>query len=454
MKDETPVSPTPSLPSDPRWELVRRVAASTCFRPGTKLHAFLLHACENALLERHENLTAQVIGSRIFGRDPTYNLSEDNIVRVEARELRKRLTAYFEGEGRNEPLVIEIPKGSYIPVFKPREQAGMEAPLNESLPSETAAPARAVRQPARWVVPALAAALLVAVGIIVWQALDNPMRQQKRVFLAGIRPSSSSDDFSFYADMLGTLGSLPNRDTLLVLSNPAVLLYYGSNSTVPEPATEVAIPAPPEVVQTFGFVLRSWGRTAPFRFLQAKPHTYTGTAEATAAFHVGRLMQLLGRRVFLTQSRFLNWAQVPKQDLILLGGPQSNDWTFQEDANSNFTFSARGLENLKPQSGEQRLYRIERPQMAGRQATIDYGVVKMVTTPYGFRVLLLGGLGTSATAAAGEFLAMPGKMGAVYRKMREASGGKPFPAAWEIVIRATARDDLPVDSAAVAFRPR
>ena len=74
------------------------------------------------LLGRLENVREQPIGTRVFGRAPDYNLNEDNIVRVEARELRKRLETYFAGEGRNEPLLIEVPKGAYVPVFKLREQ--------------------------------------------------------------------------------------------------------------------------------------------------------------------------------------------------------------------------------------------------------------------------------------------------------------------------------------------
>ena len=113
MDHTASVPSTPLTPAEPRWQLVQRVSDSSHFRRGPKLRAFFLYVCENAILGRQENLTAQLIGTRVFGRSPQTDMSEDNIVRVEARELRKRLEAYFAGEGRAEPVIIEIPKGNY-----------------------------------------------------------------------------------------------------------------------------------------------------------------------------------------------------------------------------------------------------------------------------------------------------------------------------------------------------
>ena len=159
---------TPCSPLDPRWQLVQRVAASPYFSKGPKLRAFLLYVCENSLLGKPENLTAQLIGSRVFGRDPDYVPSEDNIVRVEARELRKRLTTYFAAEGRDEPVVIEIPKGSYSPVFLPREQIEPDSPLQPRTP-DAEAEAATISKGKRFLVPALAGALALSIGIILWQ---------------------------------------------------------------------------------------------------------------------------------------------------------------------------------------------------------------------------------------------------------------------------------------------
>jgi len=440
MKDIAPNSLTAASPSDTRWQLAQRVAESTYFRKGTKLRAFLLYVCENAILGRLDNLTAQMIGTRVFGRSAEYNLSEDNIVRVEARELRKRLEAYFSAEGCREATVIEIPKGSYVPVFKPREQMTPALPEASAWASilrfDKAGPAM------RWLVPALALALMASLGTTLWFAAANRRLRQQH---------ASAEDLSMYSDLLGSLGTIPNREPQLALSNPKVCVFFGLATNTPalEPAGDV-IPAPKELKTTFAFALKNSDRDLPFHFLQLNRNGFTGIGEAVAVFQVGRLMQSLHRPVRLTQARFLNWDQVQKQDLILLGGPASNDWTYQNDSNSNFAWAGGLIENLKPLPGEEKRYRSEtKPGGTG----VDYGVVKLLTSPYGFKTLLIGGATSAGTAGVAEFFSTADKMRGVYRRMSAAAPGKVFPSDWEVLIKVAVHDGLPMGTSVVAFRP-
>src|SRR5258708_13756690 len=109
---------------DPRWELVQRVAASTGFRKAARVRDFLLYVCERALEQHTDEITEQQVGTHVFGRPADYNPGDDNVVRSQARVLRTKLEQYFAGvEGRAEPIVITIPKGTYVPVFEPRPAA-------------------------------------------------------------------------------------------------------------------------------------------------------------------------------------------------------------------------------------------------------------------------------------------------------------------------------------------
>lgn len=56
----------------------------------------------------------------VFGRKPDYDPREDSIVRTEAGKLRTRLDEYYSGTGKGDPLVIGLPKGSYVPIFTSR----------------------------------------------------------------------------------------------------------------------------------------------------------------------------------------------------------------------------------------------------------------------------------------------------------------------------------------------
>ncbi len=124
--------------ADERDDLVRRVLANAQFLKSTRLCEFLIYIWEKTRDGRLEEIHEHQIGCRVYGRRPDYNASEDNIVRVEARRLRKALEAYFEEDGKGEPVTIRIPKGSYVPVFEPRK---FHAPLPPPTDQHTSAAA-------------------------------------------------------------------------------------------------------------------------------------------------------------------------------------------------------------------------------------------------------------------------------------------------------------------------
>jgi hypothetical protein len=120
-------------------ELLERIAASDPFQKSKRLRDLLLFLGERSLQDPYCTLREQEIGVEVFGRSPDYDTSHDTLVRVHVSQLRKKLQAYFLAEGRKEPLVIEIPKGSYVTVFRPR---------TEIAETETGAPP--TRSPRPW----------------------------------------------------------------------------------------------------------------------------------------------------------------------------------------------------------------------------------------------------------------------------------------------------------------
>src|SRR5260370_13643020 len=154
-----------SAPRVGRWELVLRVAESVHFKKSPKLREFLLYVCERTLQNRQDEVREHQIGNQVFGRREHYSPAEDNIVRVEARQLRKRLDEYFASEGKEEPVVIVIPKGTYIPSFAPRP---MPEPVNGAAVATVPAiaPSRgAARLAVRYAIPGI----LLLACILLWK---------------------------------------------------------------------------------------------------------------------------------------------------------------------------------------------------------------------------------------------------------------------------------------------
>ena len=122
---EVPLSHSKEAPPEAageREELVRRVASSSTFERSPRLRAFFLHVCRCALDNKPEAATEQQVGICVYDRPPGYNPNDDNIVRSQARLLRLKLEHHFANEGKDESVVITIPKGRYLPVFETRSE--------------------------------------------------------------------------------------------------------------------------------------------------------------------------------------------------------------------------------------------------------------------------------------------------------------------------------------------
>src|SRR5215469_15443284 len=164
----TRVAPSP-LSIDARWEVVQRIAASSSFQRSPRLRELLLYTCERAIQNRPEELREQLIGRGVFGRKADYNPAEDNIVRVEMRQLRKRLEEFFATEGKDEPYIVLIPKGAYLPVFELRESKPVEVPRLEpaAIPRRT------------WRFWSTGAVIVVLAGLCAWLVAENRSMQRR-----------------------------------------------------------------------------------------------------------------------------------------------------------------------------------------------------------------------------------------------------------------------------------
>lgn len=115
--------------------LLQRILDSKGLRRAIRLRSFLTYVVDRKLVGSVDEISEVLIGHRVFDRPANYNTGEDSIVRTEALNLRKRLAQYFQGEGQNEPVLLQIPKGTYVPVFVERE---IQQNTDESPTSSTA----------------------------------------------------------------------------------------------------------------------------------------------------------------------------------------------------------------------------------------------------------------------------------------------------------------------------
>ncbi len=102
---------------------LERILRSRAFIQSHRIRRFLQFIVEESLLGQPHRLKEYLIGLEVFDRRDAFDPRVDSIVRVEARRLRHKLEEYYRSEGREDLIRITLRKGSYVPIFEPRNAA-------------------------------------------------------------------------------------------------------------------------------------------------------------------------------------------------------------------------------------------------------------------------------------------------------------------------------------------
>ena len=102
---------------------IDRMNASDAFIRSPQLGAFLRFVVEATLHGKASRIKAYTIGIEVLRRDTSFDPQLDPIVRVEATRLRRAIERYYATAGTDDPVIIDLPRGSYVPVFRSRDRA-------------------------------------------------------------------------------------------------------------------------------------------------------------------------------------------------------------------------------------------------------------------------------------------------------------------------------------------
>lgn len=369
-------------------ELVDRVSNSPTFQRSPRLREFLLYVAECTLTERLEGVREQQIAANVFNRKPDYNPGQDNIVRVEARSLRKRLEAYFAMEGKDEPIVISMPKGSYSICFEPRLPEPEPPAALVDLPPPSASAVPIPPRGSHWQVGLFCAVIGVLVGLAA-------ARLQPKVPERVAQRTSPALTLPFSALIENT------KDTYIVTSDSSLVLIQDLRKR------QISL----DDYITGHYMEDTSGvdsdPTAQLLVQKLLKRRYTNAAETAIAGKIIQLNSGASQRMFLRSAHGVQLSDFKNHNAILFGSPTSNPWerVFSEKLNFQFDWdeTRRGLfRNRSPRRGEQSVYSMRsNPGESGRA----YALVAFVPNVNGEgHVLLVAGTTAEGTEAAGEFI--------------------------------------------------
>jgi hypothetical protein len=381
----TRVEPSPPV-VDLRWEVVQRVAGSASFQRSPRLRELLLYICERSLQNRTEELREQQIGCGVFGRKSDYNPGEDNIVRVEIRQLRKRLQDYFAAEGKDDPYEILIPKGAYVPVIELR---GKQEPAPD-IPVEAAVVGAAPRRSKQWIY--VAVIVVLAVGCA-WMWWENHKMQQQVAAVVHAAPDRGP---------LWPLLFNKDQETFIVCADSAIVvaqaILHRSISLEEYLAHDYSGKS-----ATFGQDLNSFAQS----LMYSRRWQITDITDARLVQRLGRLNHDHWDKVSVRLARTTQIQDFKNGNSILLGSIRSNLWNslFEPALNFHFDYNERArtafIRNGAPGAGEQAVYLAAAPGESGD----SYSVVALVPNlRHTGNVLIIAGTTAESTEAAGEFI--------------------------------------------------
>lgn len=388
--------------SDERWRLVERVADSPLFQNPSRLRDLFVHICDCSLQGRNEELREQRIGEAVFGRGKAFRPSDDSIVRVEARMLRKRLEEYFATEGKDEPVVISIPKGAYVALFEPRPslsaaQNGKHAPpgnVEEAGVADGTAP-QAIVKPAskfNWTV-FFCCTTLVALAILGSMLISDQRGYRKLAFL-----KNAGQNRPLWAELFDA-----DHQTFIVCADSALVLgveITGSQVLLQDYVNRNYWPKLNGSTSRFADILET-----------LRQRQYTSITDVQLVQQILRANAHLQEHASVRSARNVQLADFKSDNFVLIGSRMSNPWVqlFEPSLNFRFRFDFQtkrtGFENVNPKPGERRENWVEGDLL---QAERTYAVIAFVPNlSKNGNVLMIAGATREGTEAAGEYITNP-----------------------------------------------
>jgi hypothetical protein len=379
-----------------RKALADRVSGGVQLSSSPKLQSFFLYVVDCAIRDRPDEATEQQIGVNVFGRKPGYSSGDDSIVRSQARLLRLKLSNHFATDGSDEPLVIEIPKGHYLPVFRDKQSSDAfrhsqistadlppsnDLPypiprLDEALEPEerlTATPPR----PYLWIYATILALLLGLAG--------GAWGYHQWTVSKALTP-----------DPLWSPFLAKSKTTLVIFSNP---LFNGNPVSGLRQAT-------PEI-----------SKLNP----EQDDETYTGTGEVASIYRLTRFFDERDANFVLKRSRLVTWDEARSSNLIFVGASSQNTALHDVPTLSEFGIDLddKGIGyivNLHPHPGEPAKFL---PQNRTQETAI---LALLPGLEPGTHILIFSGLTTIGTQAVVEYACRPENIARLIQQVGTTNG--------------------------------
>ncbi len=384
-----------------RTEL-RRILQSSAFRGSQRSQSFLRYVVEKKLAAQAADLKERHLAVELFGRLPGANLAEDTIVRVTAREVRRRLQQYYaSAESAGSVLRIHLPLGGYVPEFRPVDP--MAEQLTD-LPDDRGAPVTG-RSPRRGLLLWLGASVLAAgviLGLLGW------------FFFRKAEVSSDAP----LAELFWRPVMSSNGEVVIGVPDPHLpapsVKAAGARARM-RPALEVAYVSAPDFP----------AHEAAGSDFVAVPDQYVTFGDLLAVSHLHAMLARRGKDVRLKFSGSITPAELKHSPAIQIGAHR-NPWTRElgRDLRFRFGHTPDGRSCIFDTNHADRFWVLPTAAVDG-PAHQDYLLItRLVSQDRSQPAVLVAGLTPFGAAAAAQWLSNPRRLEELLRSIQKVEWAK------------------------------
>jgi hypothetical protein len=422
IESEVEYGTCPELTADMIRAQLELLVHDEGFRSSKRSVAFLTYVVEQTLNGAADQIKERTIGIEVFERNPTYDTNIDHIVRTAATELRKRLATYYVDEKHRGELRMGLLPGSYVPRFslpdpaRHAESANAEsdaAALSlESLAhahlEEAASPSAAVKSRFLWLRWPLIAAAAFSAALV--------------VIASGWLPPATPED-QFWKPVVDTpgpvllaVGDHPNGPPRLPAGNDGEAAP-ASSSVTPVPSSDTS-------------------QTVPF-------------ADTVTIARVVSALEARKKQVHFRQGNTSSFSDLREGAVVLIGA-FNNEWSLRLTRQMRYSLAMDAARQLiyirdsKNPSSRTWNWGTNQPRQpitgANSPRLVDYALISRIRdSETGHVVVVIGGLYTYGTEAAGEFLTNPDLLRTIATQAHLNESGHNL----QIVLQTTVTDGIP-----------
>ena len=404
------------------FQQIEKLINSHSLHTSESLCKLLRYLAEHSLDHPGIALKEYQIATEVLGRPAGFDPQSDSTVRVQAGRLRVKLAEYYSHEGPGDPIVVELPKGSYALTFHLHAKPGPhpEAALIAEPGARRTEPPASSRG---WAIAVLVLSVLLAAAVATTAVL---LSQRTRVQSGISQPVPGS-----YQIFWNRFVNSPQQ--------PWVIFSNGSFVGRPETGMRYFNPAS----DTRSFILDH----------------YTGVGEVLAIHQLDRVFNILNRPIRVKRGALFSLDDAQNNDLIFVGSPSENLTLLDIPGTKEFVFQRLdsgprkgdlAVLNVHPQAGEPKLF-LATP--ANQPTTEDYAVVSLLPGLDPSRsILILAGNSTFGTQSAVEYVCREDSLKELLQRLNvsKASDLKPF----EALLHVKIAHGVPVMTDLVAVRHR